>query len=123
MRNSETDSENITTRLDNDDNRSRYHHSSHCSLEPHPAILQVEAHVGQITNKLWLTRDLSTKAGPDWGVGRDHICSRCGGKDGKEKISDRVVAAKPDKGGKILGGVECGSATPIRLGAASGTVP
>ena len=57
--------ENGATHPDRDDNRSHRHHANHRPLEPHLTILQIEAHVCQISNEVWLARNLLTEAGPD----------------------------------------------------------
>jgi len=87
---------------DNDDNRSNRYYANHRSLEPHLAILQIEAHVRQITNKVRLTGNFLAEASPDGRVGGDHIRSRDSSKDDKEKIGNGVVTAEPDKGGDVL---------------------
>lgn len=56
---------NVTTHSDHDDNCGHCHNANYRSLEPHLAILQVEAHVGQVTDQVWLTRNLLAEACPD----------------------------------------------------------
>jgi len=87
---------------DDDDNRAQCHQPNDRPLEPHLAIFQIESHVGQITNKVWLARNVLAEAGPNRGVGRDNIRSRDSGKNDKEEIGDGVVAAEPDKRWDVL---------------------
>jgi len=87
---------------DHDHDRGHCHYANHRSLEPHLAILQVEPHVGQITNKVWLIGNFLAEASPDRGVGRGSIRSRDSSKNDKEKIGDGIVAAEPDKGREVL---------------------
>ena len=60
-----TGSENITTHSNHNDNRGDCHHANDRPLEPHLAILQVEAHVGQVADEVWLIGNLLAKASPD----------------------------------------------------------
>jgi len=87
---------------DNDDNRGYRHHPNHRSLEPHLAILQVEAHVGQVTNKVWLAGYILAEARSDRRVGRNDVRSRDSSKDDKEKIGNGVITTEPDKRGDVL---------------------
>lgn len=59
------DSGNSVTHPDDDDNCAQGHHPKHRSLEPHFAILQIEAHVDQITNEVWLARNILAETSSD----------------------------------------------------------
>jgi len=49
---------------DNDDYGGHRHDANYRPLEPDLAVLQIEAHVGQVTDKVWLAGNLLAEPSP-----------------------------------------------------------